>query len=333
MKVDEKRRKIIPIFIESKGCPQRCVYCNQREVACATEIDTESAIRRYSETVPPSCEIEVAFYGGNFTGLSRQEQIERLRPAKRALDEGRIQGIRISTRPDYIDRRTAADLAEYGVSTVELGAQSMVDDVLEEIERGHTAQDVADAVKLLKEHGIRVSLHLMLGLPKSSPAQDIFSLEEAIKLGPDFMRVHPTLVIKDTDLSRDYLEGRYTPLTMQETIPLCKYVVLRLEQARIPLIRLGLFPSVDLQRDGVVVAGPYHPSLRFIVDSKIFYDRMNRSVNSANSSEVTLYVNPHDLPKAYGYRRENLDEFARRGIKVNLVASESVERGKVRTEL
>ena len=257
---------IVPFFISHRGCPHRCIFCDQEKIAgsngtfpSAAEIrDKVAAYRRTS-----GCrEVEVAFYGGSFTSIPHEDQLRLLHPLQELLAAGEVSSIRISTRPDALDAAAAAFLHASGVATVELGVQSMDDAVLEQSERGHCAADVEKAVACLKGEGISVGLQLMPGLPGDSGEISVSSLMRVLDLQPDFLRIYPTVVVAGTPLSRRYAEGRYCPLTLEGAVRLCKILLHRALLARVPVVRIGLQPTTDLSRRGAILAGPYHPAFR-----------------------------------------------------------------------
>lgn len=218
-------------------------------------------------------QVQVAFYGGNFTGMAKQDQNRLLGYARPFLEAGSVHAVRISTRPDFLDQEELELLRNSGVRIVEIGAQSLVDDVLKHAHRGHLARDVETAVKRLKENGFEVGIHLMAGLPGDSPEGFGLSVDRTIALQPNTVRLHPTLVFEGTLLAQDYINGRYKPLTLEEAVGLCKSALLKFAAAGIPVIRVGLQMTREMQKRQAILAGPCHPALRLLVESSIFYDR------------------------------------------------------------
>lgn len=264
-----KRFLIIPLFLPFEGCENRCIYCNQRalhpEMINLSKKEIEKTIKQYLASFKGErglTTVEVAFYGGTFTAIEKERQIELLSIVNGFILDSTIDGIRFSTRPDRLPIEMLDVYRRFGVSTIEIGAQSFKDSVLRFIKRNHTAQDVRDAVYRLKEHGFRTSIHLMLGLPSSSHNDDIYSIEETIKLQPDYVRLHPTLVLKDTELEELYRSGKYTPLSLSEAIKILKYALKRFSESNIRVIRVGLHNDDNLVNPETLVAGPFHPSLR-----------------------------------------------------------------------
>jgi radical SAM superfamily enzyme len=269
---------IIPFFLMNRGCRHRCLFCNERLTAGGHPPGiTAGAVRRSVEACLGSHgggngPVQIAFYGGTFTGLPHREQLRLLALAAPFLREGSVTGIRISTRPDEIDAATLDLLQAGGVQTVELGAQSLDDGVLMAARRGHSAADTVRAHTLLKAGGFETGLHLMAGLPEDTPERFAQTVSAAIALNPDMVRIHPTLVLRDTLLAKAFTAGRYRPLTLDQAVSLCKDALQAFAAAGIPVIRLGLQTTRELEAPGAVVAGPFHPAFRSLVEAEIYLE-------------------------------------------------------------
>ena len=311
---------IIPIFIMNRGCPHRCLFCNERLTAGDRPDRIEE--REFLKTVrahlgrgrQSSTPVQIAFYGGTFTGMVRDEQIRLLQLATPFLDEGSIEGIRISTRPDEIDAEGLDLLKSLGVTTVEVGAQSLIDEVLLRSRRGHTATDTLQAVSLLKARGFATGIHLMAGLPGDTEERFAETIDKTISLHPDTVRIHPTIVLRDTPLADAFREERYTPLTLTEAVTQCRYALKKLTAARIAVIRLGLQTTQELEKAGAVVAGPFHPAFRSLVESSIFLELALDLLAAAKigGGPATFAVAPADVSNFYGHRRINFDSLKER---------------------
>lgn len=305
---------IIPIFIMNRGCPHRCTFCNQRKTAGPYPDDvSETSFRRtvmahfqYLKEKPQ--QVQIAFYGGNFTGMAKRDQIRLLGYAKPFLEAGWVDALRISTRPDYIDREGLDLLRACRVQIVEIGAQSMVDGVLERADRGHTAGDVDAAVQLLKASGFEVGVHLMAGLPGDSPEGFACSVERTVALQPQAVRIHPTLVLTETRLAQDHRNGLYEPLTLEEAVLLCKSALLKFAAAGISVIRIGLQTTPEMEKPGTVIAGPYHPAFRLLVESSIFFDRAASLLETGDfhGKPVVFSVSSREQSSLRGLRNENM---------------------------
>ncbi len=313
---------IIPIFIVNEGCPHRCLYCCEETAAGpAPPAITEAYLR---ETILSTLKknrrepVQIAFYGGNFTGLGRERQQELLEMAGIFIREGLAESIRISTRPDYIFSEDLDFLEKFHVRTVEIGAQSLVDEVLGLSRRGHTAAQVRQAVYLLKKQGFETGIHLMAGLPGDSPEGFAYSVEETIALRPHLARVHPTLVFAGTELASLWAQGNYRPLSMVEAIAAGKLALAKFAAAGIPVIRLGLQTTAEMEKPGRIAAGPYHPSFRSLVEEALFFDRAAAllSGGEVRGKEIVFSLSPRDISSFRGQNNSNIRSIKQRfGLK------------------
>lgn len=305
---------IIPIFIMHQGCPHRCTFCNQKKAVGPYPDDVsetffrQTVMAHFQSLKKKPEQVQVAFYGGNFTGMAKQDQIRLLGYARPFLEEGWVDAVRISTRPDCLDRERLDLLKGFGVQIVEIGAQSLVDDVLKRANRGHSAGDVESAVQMLKANGFEVGIHLMVGLPGDSPEGFACSVDRAIALQPKMVRIHPTLVFTGTRLAQDYHNGRYVPLALDEAVMLCKSALLKFTAVGIPVIRIGLQTTPEMEKRSTVIAGPYHPAFRFLVDSSIFSDRAASLLEERDfqGKPVVFSVCPKEQSMFRGLRNENV---------------------------
>jgi histone acetyltransferase (RNA polymerase elongator complex component) len=305
---------IIPFFIPHSGCPHQCVFCNQKNITGQTSPIAPSAVpQKITEYLAINSSDEpaqVAFFGGSFTALPFETQRTYLTAVQPFIRTGKIAGIRLSTRPDCITDETLSRLKEYHVTAIELGVQSMDDAVLAHTGRGHTSADTVNAVSLIKSRNFRIGLQLMPGLPGDSADGFMKTIDKVIGLKPDFVRIYPSLVIKDTPLEGQYTSGRFMPLSLDDAVALCREALERFELAGIDVIRIGLQPTEELERPGTIVAGPYHPAFRQLVESSILLDKM-RSVlrtSKGRTGTVTFQVNPKDLSAAIGQQRSNIKQ-------------------------
>lgn len=310
-----KKQITIPVFIPHSGCPHCCVFCNQWRVTGLSEKvtsnDIHKTIERYLSDKPVSVEkIEIAFFGGSFTAIPLSEQIEYLSAANLYIERGIIDSVRISTRPDCIDKNILEVLKKYNVETVELGVQSFSDNVLQESGRGHNAQQVVDAVSLLKEYNFRVGIQLMPGLPGDTFEISIQSALKAIELSPDDVRIYPAVVLKDTAMETLYNNKMFTPLTLEDAVNLCSVMYGMFIDQNINVIRMGLHP-IDLA-GGAVVAGPYHEALGFLIKSRYrrnIIEIILKQVLDNNSGLKDLsIIFPYMMKEEYiGMRKDNIN--------------------------
>jgi histone acetyltransferase (RNA polymerase elongator complex component) len=308
---------IIPIFIPHHGCPQQCVFCDQRAITGRLrppEPDGIAALisERLAGIKQPR-PVEVAYYGGSFTALPKVRQLELLAPATAALKRGDIAAIRVSTRPDAIDAATLHQLRSGGVTTVELGAQSLDDRVLLTAKRGHLAADVAAAVKLIKQHGLCCGIQLMPGLPEEDWPSLIGTAARTVALGPDLARIYPAVVLAGTELAERYRQGLFRPLTILEAAARSAYLKLMFNQAGIRVIRVGLQASEELS-GGKIVAGPYHPAFGEIVDAWMYYAMINLCVEALppGPARLTIHHHPREHSKVRGLGNANVKKLQAR---------------------
>jgi histone acetyltransferase (RNA polymerase elongator complex component) len=305
---------IIPIFIIHQGCRHRCIYCNEEKavgdhpakiteaVFCETVYSYLHNSKRRNEPA------EIAFYGGNFTGMDREYQRELLEMARYFISQGLVNGVRISTRPDCLDEECLDFLQNFSVKTVEIGAQSLVDEVLRLSWRGHSLSDIRRSSELLKSRGIKLGMHLMVGLPGDSAERFAVTIRETIALHPDMVRIHPTLVLQDTGLAEAFYRGNYKPLSMSEAIEACKAALQKLTAAGISVIRLGLQATPELEKPGAIVAGPFHPSFGSLVEEDVFIDMASSILSGleVKGKDIAFTVSPQDLSSFRGQKNRNM---------------------------
>jgi histone acetyltransferase (RNA polymerase elongator complex component) len=301
---------IIPVFLPNLGCRERCLFCNQK---AATEgFPSPSSVQNFIEAslsrIPydkKNREKQVAFYGGSFTAIRKDDQVRHLKTVRPFLTSGLIDSIRISTRPDALDEEALSLLKEYSVKTVEIGVQSMIDEVLLLAHRGHCAADTVDAVSRLKGRKFEVGLQLMIGLPGDTCDRFLQTLDQIIELKPDFLRIHPTLVLKGAPLEILWKDGGYSPLHLDEAVQWLKKGFLRLEKSSISVARIGLQPTKELERD--FLAGPYHPALHQLIDSAIFFDMATSLLQTSQKNGRALFLcHPKEVSNLRGQKNENI---------------------------
>ena len=278
-----KTHAIIPIFIPHKGCPNDCVFCNQRKItartADVTPSDARKIIEEWLSTLSEVETVEVAFYGGSFTGIPMEEQTSFLEVAESYKEAGRISKIHLSTRPDYIDEKILDNLKAHSVDVIELGVQSFDDKVLKLSNRGHDSACVYRACELIHNYGFELGIQLMIGLPGDSMDACLYSARETVKLHPSLARLYPTIVIDDTELYEQYKRGEYVPLSREEAILRTKEMYKILDDAGITIMRVGL-KSTDIIGDGGAVnGGTYHPAFRQLVEGRIARERIEEQLD------------------------------------------------------
>lgn len=257
---------------------------------------------------------EIAFFGGSFTAINRQYMIALLDAAKPFLP--RFKGIRISTRPDYIDKNILSLLKSYGVTSIELGAQSMDNSVLELNERGHTEDDVINASRLIRNSGFSLGLQMMTGLYGATPETDIYTARRFIELRPDTVRVYPTVIMKNTALAQLYERGVYKPYSLDTSVDLCAKLILMFENANIQLIRLGLHYSDSLEQNSL--GGNYHPAFKELCENKIFYDSFIEKTQGFSHKKVNVIINPKSISKFLGQKKSNIIKLQQSGYDIHI---------------
>ena len=299
------------------GCPHQCTFCNQKEISGqakqVTAQDVKQTIEFYLKNFKDDSKyVEVAFFGGSFTGIEEKVQNELLEAANEYIDKGKVNSIRISTRPDYIDKDILKRLKKYRVKTIELGVQSSNDYILAKCQRGHTFEDVKKASKLIRWHGFILGHQMMIGLPESTKLDELNTAKQLIKLKPKIVRIYPVLVIKDTKLAEEYEKGEYIPLTLEQAVERSKEVMQLFNKAKIEVIRLGLQNTEEIsspeEKKSQVLAGPYHPAFRQLVESRMWYDEIVSKIKQYNVKvmQVLITANPENINNIIGHKKENI---------------------------
>lgn len=339
-----KKQYIIPIFVPHLGCPNDCVFCNQKSISGqtkqVTKEDVKNIIEEHLKYIKKDSKVEVAFFGGSFTGIEEEKQEELLSTAYEYIKQKKVDSIRISTRPDYIDKKILKRLKKYKVKTIELGVQSANDYILKKAGRGHTFENVVKASKLIRWYGFELGHQMMVGLPESTTVDEINTAKQLIKLKPKMVRIYPVLVIKNTKLEKDYNDGKYKPLTVIQAVEVCKELVKLFVKKHIEVIRIGLQPTDTITNPdndkSEVVAGPFHPAFRQLVESGMWYDVIVEKIKQLNTKvkEVVVTVNPADVNNVIGQRKDNINNL-RDVYDVNLIvkADEKIKQGKSKIEI
>ena len=322
----------ISIFVPHKGCPNDCSFCNQRAISgkmtSATPEDVEDAVRIAIEYNVQPENTEIAFFGGSFTAIEREDMLSLLTAAKHFLDVYGFKGIRVSTRPDAINEEILETLKKYGVSAIELGAQSMNDEVLFANRRGHSAEDVRKASKLIKDNGFELGLQMMTGLYKSDFEKDWKTALEIVKLRPDTVRIYPTVVLKNTHLAYLQENGEYIAPDAEESAEFCAELLNLFEKENIRVIKLGLHSSETVEGD--MVGGAYHPAFRELCEGHIYLKKILEKLESKDKNqEYVIYVNKKVLSKAKGQQKRNEKALKNQGFHCIIKGTENLEEFEV----
>ncbi len=321
----------IPIFIPELACPFRCVYCNQFDISGTGKIPDPNnvigIIEQHLATIPvKNSRIEIAFFGGNFTGIDFEKQKEYLSIAKSYLESGKVRGIRLSTRPDYISTDILNNLKSFAVTAIEIGAQSMDDDVLNNAGRGHTSGDVLKAAALIREFDFELGIQMMTGLPGDSPGKAYDTAKKIIALNADTARIYPTLVLADSKLAELFRKGYYKPQSLEEAVDLCAAIFMLFENAGVKVLRVGLHPSEALYDRGSMLAGPFHPAFGEMVMTLVWKQNLEKKINNIKGKKLRIAVHPSQINSAIGHKAANRIFFKKAFKKVCFYADESLSK-------
>lgn len=320
--MDEKivKKGNISIFIPHLGCPHKCSFCNQNVITGNEVQPTAQDVKNAVDTAlkRKGYEYEIAFFGGSFTAIDRDYMISLLETAGEYVKDGRVEGIRISTRPDAIDKEVLEILKSYGVTSIELGAQSMDDEVLKANLRGHTSADVENASRLIKEYGFELGLQMMTGLYLDTDEKAIKTAQRIIDLAPATVRIYPTAVLKGTYLARLLEDKIYKAQTVDDAANLCTTLVPMFENAGIKIIRLGLHSSPELKKN--IVAGAFHDSFGEIVKSRFMLNRILKYP----PDDYEIFVNSKSVSQLKGQQKRNIYFLMEAGYNIKVTVNDKV---------
>ena len=334
-----KKEYIIPIFVPHLGCKQCCTFCDQKTISGETKQvtadDVRNTIEYYLKNFKNDNYVEVAFFGGSFTAIPIETQKELLEAVQPYIKDKKVDSIRLSTRPDAIDKNILKMLKKYHVKTIELGVQSSNNYILERCKRGHTFEDVKKASKLIRRYRFKLGHQMMVGLPESTEKDDIKTAEDIIKLKPKLVRIYPVLVIKGTGLEREYRNKEFTPLTVGQAVERSKEILRLFAKKNIQVIRIGLQNTETIadpkNKDSEVVAGPYHPAFGQLVEDSIWYDKIVYEIKKINAKviRVEIEANSQNINNIIGHKKENINKLKDTYAVITTVkANNSIKPGK-----
>ncbi|NCC86549.1 MAG: radical SAM protein [Clostridia bacterium] len=326
------RHANIALFVAHRGCPHQCSFCNQHiisgTVKSVTAQDITDAITNAKNS---GCNnAQLAFFGGSFTAIERDYMESLLKAAKPFIDNGDISGIRVSTRPDAINEEVLQVLKFYGVEAIELGAQSMDDEVLALNERGHTAQDVVNASRLIKLHGFELGLQMMTGLFGDTHDKCIRTAKELAKLRPDTIRIYPTVVLEKTKLAQLYKSGVYKPQSLDNAILLCSQLLRFFDNEHIRVIRLGLHSGGSVEQG--FVAGVYHPAFRELCESAIYLEKAKQQLLEMPKGKIVIFVSTSEISKMIGQKKYNIKQLQKDGYECKVKQDKALKKYEIRAE-
>ena len=319
----------IPVFIPELACPFQCVFCNQRKITGRELIPDDHEILKSIEDHLGSFKkkeriVEIGFFGGSFTGIPFEQQKHYLELVQPFIDSGQVSGIRLSTRPDYIDDNILELLKKYKVSTIELGSQWLDEEVLKATLRGHAIKQVGEASQKIIDQGFELGLQLMIGLPGDTLEKSIKTAHRIIELGASNTRIYPTVVIKGTALDQWYKTGKFTPLSLDEAVHWTKQILPIFEDAGITVLRVGLHPSEGLLNGEELVAGPFHQSFKELVLTEIWGDLLEPLLVNTKGKNIEIFVPEKEINYAIGYRGKNKNLLLEKYNSVKFVADASI---------
>ena len=319
----------VSFFVPHLGCRHQCSFCDQRAITGTAQLPTPAGIRETLESSRASLErfeeSEIAFFGGSFTAIDQSTMLSLLSAARPFVEDGTVRGIRISTRPDAVDPSVLSLIRSYGVTAVELGAQSMCDAVLSKNGRGHTSEDTRRASRWIQEAGLELGLQMMMGLPGDTAENVRMTARELAHLNPDTMRIYPVLVLRGTPLAAWAQSGEYRPLSLDETVSLGSELLLYFDRKNIPVIRFGLH---DVNKENLI-AGPWHPALRELCEARIYRNEAQIAFENALPGEYELFVRPSEMSKMIGQHRENVKYLEARGYRCRVRGRDGLKRYEI----
>ncbi len=319
----------IPIFIPELACPFQCVFCDQRKITGKNQVPDEDAILQTIESHLQSFKeenriVEIGFFGGSFTGIPMDQQEKYLSLIQHFIKKKLVNAIRLSTRPDYINAEVLALLKKFSVETIELGAQSFDDEVLNQSFRGHTAQQTVEASKAILKHGFQLGLQMMIGLPGDTFEKSMNTAKRIVELGAGSTRIYPTVVIKDTALHQWYKQGKYKPLDLEEAVDWTKHLLLYFEEKEVKVLRVGLHPSEGILCGDDLIAGPFHPSFKELVLTEIWGDILKSVLNNEGEQAIVIHVPEKEINYAIGNQSRNRKMLAEKFGSVKIVPDKSL---------
>ena len=326
------KRGNIAIFVPHSGCPNACSFCNQRTISGTLKAPTPEEVGKICEeafeknTVDPE-NTQIAFFGGSFTAIDRDTMVSLLEAAYPYVKSKKVSGIRVSTRPDAIDAEILDILKKYGVDSIELGIQSMRDEVLLKNRRGHSSEDVRKSAAMIKSYGFEFGAQMMTGLYGDDDEGAVYTAKEIVKLNPDTVRIYPTVVLKGTELERLAERGEYEPKGVEESVKLCVKLIKIFRKENVRIIRVGLHASDNVE--GEAVGGAYHPAFHELCEAEIMREKIADELLKYEKGKYDVFVNPKDVSKTVGQKRKNIVELKNIGYDITVKETEKLKIGEV----
>ncbi len=321
----------ISLFVPHMGCPHQCSFCNQKTISGSVrELSADEVTKTLADAVTHGNNpknTEIAFFGGSFTAIDRVYMVNLLEAAKPYIENGSFKGIRVSTRPDAIDEEVLDILKSYGVTAIELGAQSTDEEVLRLNHRGHTKEDVFKASVLIKEKGFSLGLQMMTGLLGDTHEKSLKTCEDIISLKPDTVRIYPTIVLEGTYLGELYKNGEYLPESLEDAVSLCARLIKNFDDNNIKVIRLGLHSGGNVE-DGYL-AGPYHQAFGELCESEIYLSILLNQIKCRENGKYIIYVNPREISKMTGQKQKNKKHLLDLGYEITIKGKDGLQKHEI----
>ena len=321
----------ISLFVTHMGCPHQCSFCNQKTISgSVSALSPDDVAKTLEDAVTHGNSpenTEIAFFGGSFTAIERGYMVSLLEATKPFMEKGCFKGIRISTRPDAIDGEVLSILKSYGVTSIELGAQSTDDTVLTLNQRGHTREDIFNASFLIKKYGFSLGLQMMTGLLGDTDEKSLKTCEDIIFLKPDTVRIYPTIVLEGTYLAELYKKGEYSPQTLENAVSLCAKLLRRFHEESIKVIRLGLHSGGNVEEG--YIAGPYHQAFGELCEGEIYLCVAEEKLKLEKKGKKIIYVNPREISKMTGQKQKNKKHLLSLGYEISVKGKEDLQKYEI----
>ena len=340
-----KHKYVIPIFVSNSEYSNDSIFYNSKttnkQENNITKKEAEKIIEEYLKSIKDDdAEIEIAFFGGSFTVIEEEKKNELLELAYQYIKENKVKSIRISTRPDYINKKILKRLKKYKVKTIELAVQTANDFILKKVGKEYTLEDIRKASKLIRKYRFTLGHQMMVGLPESTRKDEINTAKELIKLKPKMVRIYPVLIKKGTELEKEYEQERYKPLSIVQAVETCKELVRMFSDKKIDIIRVGFQDTDKIEyiknKNNEIIAGPYHPAFRQLVESSLWYDSIVEKIKKLNVKvkEVEVTINPIDTNNVIGYKKENIKKLKQTyDVDLRINPDKKVKQGKSKIEI
>lgn len=328
------KKYVIPVFIPYDKKNHDWILKNQKieneEVEKINSQKLTEIIDKHISKIRGFDNREVAFLGADFTTIEQSLQEELLQTLQRYISNGIINNIKVSIRPNNITKQTLKILKKYKVKTIELEVYSTNDYILKRIGMNFDLKDIKKKSRQIRFKGFKLGYQMMIGLPDSTKLDDINTAKTLSKLKTTTVTINPVFVIKDTELEKEYNSSNYKPLTIVQAIETCKEIIKIFNDKKIETNAIGFEPTNN------VLAGPFHPAFRSLVESSLWYDAIVNKIKKLNTKvmEVEVTVNPSDTNNVVGYKQENIEKLKNTyDVDLIVTSDENMKQGKSKIEI